>query len=185
MEFSQIPLRAERRGIIRRSFLSWNPSSGRDFASPQPEIGFDFAANVIGENHVHRPTPHIASCSPRACRVDRRLSRAGDVLDDGRDHEIAGDRAFDSGQWLLGVLGSPSEPCGMDRLLAARHDSAVVLVSRRRGAAVFDRQPAGSRAIDVSHVGPCVLASVFVDLRWACSCAASASNKRTTRSKTH
>ena len=97
------------------------------------------------QNHVHSTTAHAASGSPRSRRVDRRLSRAGDVLDDGRDHEIAGDRSVDSGQRFLGVLGSSSKPRGMDRLFSARHDSAVVLVSRRRGA-FLSRSPVGKLA---------------------------------------
>ena len=76
-----------------------------------------------------------------------RLPRLRDVSDDGGGAASGSRGPGAAGERILEIPRLSSEPCGVDWLFVARFDSTVVFVSRRRGAAVFHRQPKRPRAI--------------------------------------
>ncbi len=77
----------------------------------------------------------------------RRLSRLRDAADDGRGAATRPRRAkpFPTAP-IIGLPGLPPDARRLGGLLAARPDSAVVLVPGRRRAAVLARAPAGAAA---------------------------------------
>src|SRR5438093_9699351 len=72
-----------------------------------------------------------------AARLDRRLSRAGHVFNDGRSTATVAGCQSASGKQVLGVPGPSPVACSLGRLLAARSDSAVVFNPGWGFAAVF------------------------------------------------
>src|SRR5262249_49731885 len=92
--------------------------------------------------------------------VGGRLPRPGDVPHVGRSAALVPRVAGAARERILEVPLLPSESRGMGRLLAARPDPPVVLLSRRRGAAVFAGRAAGPRTIDFAHDAARLLARV-------------------------
>ena len=76
-----------------------------------------------------------------------------------------------SGQLVLERSRVSPDALGMDRLFAARHDSALVLFSGRRGAALLHRQPHGQGRNVRQDVPARALAIASCWSRWASSCA--------------
>ena len=114
-----------------------------------------------------------ATSLPQRLASTRCLSRLRNVADDGRGaaSEPRGQSA--ARKRILADSGLASIARRMDRLFAARSDSAVVFVSRRRGPAVFARQPSISRTEQSVHVAPCLPARPDSDLSWESFCALS------------
>ena len=82
-----------------------------------------------------------------AIDLSRRLPRVGDVPHDGGGSQAFPCRPSPAGQRILAVPRPPPKPRRLDWVLAARPDSALLLVPGRCGPALLARQPLGARPI--------------------------------------
>src|SRR6266699_101343 len=56
-------------------------------------------------------------CDLRASHIAGRVSRPGDVFDDGGGAEFIASGGSEAGERVLEIPRAPSNPCGVDRLL--------------------------------------------------------------------
>ena len=131
-------------------------------------------------------TVNLRESARAAAGLDRRLSRAGDVPDDGRGRFISVGWPTNCQVRRIWELLAPSSVArGMGRLLAARLDPAVVFVSGRRGAAVLAGKPARQGPVEKLDDGTRTLAFAHPGFPGRLPAVASISRRPTSRSKTH